>query len=189
MLNRRERILALLNREDGLSDREITDRVDGRDAIQQPVNQICRGLAANGVLIRHERADGIIGNYLKKEGKPMVRYFRRIPQKPTIEQNIRKLNLFDKDKEKSKELQKLEQIGFELAGQWILAEGVWDFRLTQYAQKINVLYAFVVDGEVMYIGKTTQTARKRMTLYKNAGESQRTNIRVGDQMINCLQKG
>jgi hypothetical protein len=57
-------IVALLRREDGLTDREITDRLKGHNAPQQPVNQACRRLEAAGILVRRRRADGLIGNHL-----------------------------------------------------------------------------------------------------------------------------
>lgn len=60
----KQRILELLARSPGLTDREITDRLEGREAPQQPVNIACRGLEKAGALRRaRERADSLIGNY------------------------------------------------------------------------------------------------------------------------------
>ena len=64
-----DQIVELLKKDGGLSDREITDRLKGTGAEQQPVNQACRRLAARGVLVRHKRSDHRLGNYLI-EGDP-----------------------------------------------------------------------------------------------------------------------
>lgn len=58
----RDRIVELLDATPVLTDREITNALLGHTAPQQPVNQLCRSLAASGVLVRQKRADGKIGN-------------------------------------------------------------------------------------------------------------------------------
>jgi hypothetical protein len=64
MATLKDRIVELVKAWPGLTDREITDRLEGASALQQPVNQATRALAATGTLLRHERADGKIGNYM-----------------------------------------------------------------------------------------------------------------------------
>ena len=59
-----ERITTLLKERTGLSDREITDKLVGPGAAQQPVNQACRNLQSRGVVVRKKRNDGRIANYL-----------------------------------------------------------------------------------------------------------------------------
>ena len=59
-----QRILVLLEQSPGLTDREITDTLLGHTAGQQQVNSACRGLAAQGYLVRKTRDDGLMGNYL-----------------------------------------------------------------------------------------------------------------------------
>lgn len=59
----KEEIVQLVSKRPGLTDREITVRLRGRHAIQQPVNHTCRQLEAAGVLKRSRRHDGLIGNY------------------------------------------------------------------------------------------------------------------------------
>ncbi len=59
-----ERLLDLLKGSPGLTDRQITDRLVGRGAAQQPINQTCRGLESRGLIARRKRPDGLIGNYL-----------------------------------------------------------------------------------------------------------------------------
>jgi len=60
----RERILRLLAHSNGLTDREITDQIDGHSALQQPINQLCHKMAAQKIIERKIRSDGLIGNYL-----------------------------------------------------------------------------------------------------------------------------
>lgn len=59
-----ERIVELLTKSSGLTDREITDRLVGRGAAQQTVNQVCRRLESEGRLTRRSRHDGLLGNYV-----------------------------------------------------------------------------------------------------------------------------
>lgn len=63
MATLKEQITELLAHAPGLTDREITDKLRGRDSRQQPINAMCRELAKGRVLVRHRRNDGLIGNY------------------------------------------------------------------------------------------------------------------------------
>ena len=179
---RRVKILHLLEYEEGLTDREITDKLEGHSAPQQPVNQICRRLAERSILFRRKRQDGLIGNFLsdiddisqeivqeqdciKKEGNGFSRY---------IEENSFEL---------------IKKMGFVKAGSWEIEEGQLSYQLGDYLNVSRVLYAFVVNGVVTYIGKTNQKLSKRMYSYKNPGSSQLTNLRIIDIIKNCLDKG
>ncbi|AGE20784.1 MarR family transcriptional regulator [Geobacillus stearothermophilus] len=63
-----DRIITLLTEKDGLTDREITDILLGKNNPQQSVNQACRNLANRGLLRRVVRKDGLIGNFLTDDG-------------------------------------------------------------------------------------------------------------------------
>lgn len=63
MATLKEKILELLKIDNGLSDREITNRIFGEYYPQQPVNQACNGLIKAGTITRKTREDGKIGNY------------------------------------------------------------------------------------------------------------------------------
>ena len=69
-------------------------------------------------------------------------------------------------------MNRLIEIGFEPTGHWKIEGDLLKFELLQNAQQKNVLYAFVCDGEIMYIGKTVQTLKKRMSGYAKPGASQ-----------------
>jgi hypothetical protein len=62
-LTLKDRILAMVKLEPGLTDRELTDRLMGRAAPQQGVNQAARQLEGAGRIVRRRRHDGLIGNY------------------------------------------------------------------------------------------------------------------------------
>jgi len=74
------------------------------------------------------------------------------------------------------DLVSLSNLGFEFIGEWILEFDTIDFRLQKHKDRSNILYAFVVDEKIMYVGKSTQTLYKRMMGYKNPGPTQSTNI-------------
>lgn len=90
----KERILGLLQNSDGLTDREITDRLFAPGALQQPVNQTCRQLEAQGRVFRRSRPDGKIGNYLVAGAVNEVqREQTRAPQNDFLSEDSVKLHL------------------------------------------------------------------------------------------------
>jgi len=80
-------------------------------------------------------------------------------------------------------------LGFKSVGEWLLKDGSLQFRLTQYGNERNILYTFIVQGEVKYIGKSTQTLTGRMNGYKNPGPTQSTNIDKKARIEGLLRKG
>jgi len=86
-------------------------------------------------------------------------------------------------------LQQLLDLGFEEVGHWYLEEDQVTFTLDKSSREANILYSFVVNGDVKYIGKSVQTLHKRMYLYKQGGGSQRTNIRNKAAIKDCLMRG
>jgi len=56
-------ILRLIGDKPGLSDRDITNEIFGKQIHPSQVNQTCRQLEAAGRLVRKVRTDGRIGNY------------------------------------------------------------------------------------------------------------------------------
>ncbi len=99
-----------------------------------------------------------------------------------------------KDASRTKEsqsdsLQHLLSLGFEEVGLWFLEDGKVTFVLNKSSKETNILYSFVVNGVVKYIGKSVQTLYKRMYLYKQGSGSQRTNIRNKEEIRVCLERG
>jgi len=59
-------------------------------------------------------------------------------------------------------LDKLIKMRFVECGEWTAHDGQLTAKLLKCADEPKVLYAFVVDGMVVYIGKTIRSLRSRM---------------------------
>ena len=70
----------------------------------------------------------------------------------------------------------LTDIGFEEIGAWKLSAGGLTLELNSMKDAKPALYAFIIDNDVKYVGKTIQPLSKRLYGYLNPGESQLTNI-------------
>lgn len=85
-------------------------------------------------------------------------------------------------------LARLLDIGFVEVGRWTLTADGIGCELTELADFPNSLYAFTVDNELKYIGKTIQTLRGRMSGYRNPGPTQTTNIRNNQSIREALSQ-
>ena len=83
----------------------------------------------------------------------------------------------------------LEAIGFEEVGSWHLRNGSPQFALNRQRDAAPVLYAFVIGAQVMYVGKTVRTLGDRLYGYQKGGGTQRTNIRVRNEIREALLHG
>lgn len=86
-------------------------------------------------------------------------------------------------------MNRLLKIGFEFAGHWLLAEESLTLQLVRHAGQTNVLYAFCCDGDVKYVGKTTQSLLTRLYGYRKPGPSQSTNQRNHRLICEQLRAG
>jgi hypothetical protein len=84
-------------------------------------------------------------------------------------------------------MNKLINLGFTLAGKWILKVDNIDFVLNDFKKSTDILYAFVSANELKYLGKTTKTLESRMKGYRKPGPSQFTNIRINALITKELQ--
>ena len=82
-------------------------------------------------------------------------------------------------------LDRLIDMGFKRAGIWELKGEKIIYHLESCSDLKNVLYSFVCDNAVLYIGKTTQLLKKRMYGYQNPNSTQSTNIK-GNKFISEL---
>ena len=82
----------------------------------------------------------------------------------------------------------LEDIGFKKVGNWTLTEDRFSYAIQSNLDKKDLLYSFISDEKVFYIGKTTDSLKNRMNGYKNAGGSQRTNIRINNKIKELLNQ-
>ena len=79
-------------------------------------------------------------------------------------------------------MDRLLNSGFINVGHWSINDKKIQYHLTSHQKTQNVLYSFVSNGVIMYIGKTTMQLTRRMYGYQNPGLSQRTNIRVNEKI-------
>ena len=86
-------------------------------------------------------------------------------------------------------LNRLTAMGFIECGEWVAAEDQVVSKLLKCADAQNILYAFVVDDAVMYIGKTVQSLRARMQGYRTPGQTQLTNVRNNQNLRSALSSG
>jgi len=86
-------------------------------------------------------------------------------------------------------LDRLADLGFEKAGEWLLVASRPSFRLDRHLTARKVLYAFVSGTTVMYVGKSVRSLEQRMTGYQSPGPTQRTNIRVQASITDLLKSG
>ena len=82
-------------------------------------------------------------------------------------------------------LHRLENMGFRKCGEWKLDADSLKCALSDNAMAPNVLYAFVSEGAVLYVGKTVRSLKQRMYNYQRPGPSQSTSIR-GNKLIKDL---
>lgn len=86
-------------------------------------------------------------------------------------------------------MKSLVNIGFRKVGEWkMLGESISP-NIFDLANAANILYAFISDGEVLYVGKTTQELQKRLYGYQKPGPSQKTNIKVNPLLRELLVQG
>jgi len=83
-------------------------------------------------------------------------------------------------------MNRLLNIGFISVGHWSLINDDIKYNLTSHHTTTNVLYSFISNGEIKYIGKTKMQLTQRMYGYQNPGASQTTNIRVNAAIKNLL---
>jgi hypothetical protein len=86
-------------------------------------------------------------------------------------------------------MNRLLEIGFQTAGHWQLVDGELSLELLRHGSQKNVLYAFVSDGDVKYVGKTVQRLATRLSGYKNPGTTQTTNIKNNALIKDLLGSG
>lgn len=83
----------------------------------------------------------------------------------------------------------LLDIGFKHIGRWELRNQFIYASLTGMSDASPALYAFVIDGTVQYVGKTSRTLDQRLYGYAKGAGTQRTNIRVRALILESLTLG
>jgi hypothetical protein len=94
-------------------------------------------------------------------------------------------------------LQSLIDIQFQEIGEWKLSNNTKNIEYNIKNKSVlnipNVLYSFIVKDEhndfVGYIGKTSKSIKIRFQGYSNPSSDQKTNIRIAEKILECLEKG
>lgn len=86
-------------------------------------------------------------------------------------------------------MNRLLEIGFVPAGHWVLENDKLKCELTRHSTQKNILYAFVCDGQVKYVGKTVRALAIRMSGYRTPGKTQTTNINNHRRIKELLSLG
>jgi len=89
----------------------------------------------------------------------------------------------------SESIGKLTRIGFEAVGEWFLEGGVLRYRLSKYGEARKILYAFVSNGRVLYVGKSVRALAQRLNGYMKPGRTQSTNIKNHQHIQDVLRQG
>jgi hypothetical protein len=87
------------------------------------------------------------------------------------------------------QLDRLLNIGFRRVGRWVESDDGPSYQIDQHGDDKDILYAFLVDGEVMYVGKTIRRLKRRMYNYKKPSPSQSTSARIRQKIETSLKAG
>ena len=81
----------------------------------------------------------------------------------------------------------LRRAGFQEAAAWALnTQGI---ELVRDIPKYPGVYAFVSDGEVLYVGSASRSLKQRLYGYAKPGSDQKTNIRINETILRTLRSG
>ena len=83
-------------------------------------------------------------------------------------------------------LERLQEIGFELAGEWLLEEDGPCIEVHRYGAAANVLYAFASENELLYIGRSGRALGVRMQAYEMGGPARSVRARNRERIIGML---
>ena len=86
-------------------------------------------------------------------------------------------------------MKRLLHIGFQFSGRWLRSKSGIECRIEENGDKKNILYSFISEEEILYVGKTTRTLKKRMYGYQNPGPTQTTNTKGNQNIMNLLDSG
>ncbi len=86
-------------------------------------------------------------------------------------------------------MKEIIELGFEKVGKWSYINESFKFELNDNYINRNILYSFVIENEIKYIGKSIKTISQRLNGYKNPNITQRTNFRLNNLIVEKLKEG
>lgn len=84
-------------------------------------------------------------------------------------------------------MKELTKIGFEKVGEWKLENENLIYSLNKDCSSKNIIYSFISENEIKYIGKSVKSISQRLYGYKKPNKSQRTNYRINELIIEELK--
>ena len=86
-------------------------------------------------------------------------------------------------------MNRLLEIGFQPVGHWVLSNGEIAPDLRQMPSRRNVLYAFVCEGDIQYIGRATQQLSATLLAYQRPNPAQSAKLRNSANIRESLLQG
>ena len=86
-------------------------------------------------------------------------------------------------------LDELLRLDFAHAGWWEVSGQKPKCKLHRHAKEPSAIYAFIVDREVMYVGKTSRTVHDRMINYEQTNSTRSTTFRCNSHIASVLASG
>lgn len=83
----------------------------------------------------------------------------------------------------------LIDLGFLKLSNWELIDGNLHCDFCEYANEKNLLYAYVIDRQIKYIGQTVMELKQRLYGYKKPNPKQSTNSRLNELIKNEILNG
>jgi len=145
----------------------------------QQVYQITAKLVEGGFLAYKWRGRAKVFSLASSAKRPRQTDGKRCAQ--SVAENLRMSG--------SEDIARLMRVGFEAVGEWFLEGGTVRYRLSKYDRARKTLYAFVSDGQVLYIGKSVRPLAQRLNGYLKPGPTQSTNIKNRRNIQHALQQG
>lgn len=158
----RGKIIEELEKRQGLTDKQLVALLKDWTRSEEAVAMQCRRLEEDGVLRRIKRVGTPTGNYLiEDETAPQVEELAEVVQIKEEDFDIPQGAIH---------LPELLKIGFRQAGDWFGSERQITFNSNELGETSNVLFAFVIDGTVVYLSKTQRSLNHvLMMLQSNQG--------------------
>ena len=85
-------------------------------------------------------------------------------------------------------LERLKELGFKSAGKFSFEKEFLQCEIW-FPEEEQILYAIIIDDNIMYIGKSSGTLCRRVYGYCAPGPTQRTNLRINPLIINHIENG
>ncbi len=105
------------------------------------------------------------------------------------EKSITADQLLDSKSYTNSQVEKLVRIGLEYVGEWLLEDQTIKHHLSKHNLAKNILYAFVTEGRILYIGKSSSSLTQRLNGYSTPGPTQSTNIKNHKKISELLEEG